>query len=181
MKQAGEILLKKSNREKRSAGAQESRLLNADECDFERLRCGTVGEHNSRKSIAVLPIENRSEEKTNAYFCRRNSGRNSDALIQDRRLEVISRTCTQHYKSAPENLPEIARQLGVAHILEGSVQKSDDDRAAFQRREPRDCCLANHRARARNAGRRISVDRVFAAKIVTSGESQVRPAHYLHS
>jgi tetratricopeptide (TPR) repeat protein len=41
-------------------------------------------------------------------------------------LKVISRTSTQHYKSAPENLPEIARQLGVAHILEGSVQKSGD-------------------------------------------------------
>ncbi len=42
-------------------------------------------------------------------------------------LKVISRTSTQHYKSAPENLPEIARQLGVAHILEGSVQRSGDD------------------------------------------------------
>src|SRR5262249_58798615 len=41
-------------------------------------------------------------------------------------LKVISRTSTQHYKSAPENLREIARQLGVAHILEGSVQKSGD-------------------------------------------------------
>src|SRR5213079_2447027 len=41
-------------------------------------------------------------------------------------LKVISRTSTQHYKSAPENLPEIARQLGVAHILEGSVQKSGE-------------------------------------------------------
>src|SRR5205807_5630173 len=41
-------------------------------------------------------------------------------------LKVISRTSTQHYKSAPENLPEIARQLGVAHILEGSVQKNGD-------------------------------------------------------
>jgi len=39
---------------------------------------------------------------------------------------VISRTSTQHYKSAPENLPEIARQLGVANILEGSVQKNGD-------------------------------------------------------
>ena len=181
MKQAGEILLKKSNREKRSAGAQESRLLNADECDFERLRCGTVGEHNSRKIDRRLTLRKPERRKSQRLLCRRNPGRNSDALIQDRRLEVISRTCTQHYKSAPENLPEIARQLGVAHILEGSVQNSDDDRAAFQRREPRDCCLANHRARARNAGRRISVDRVFAAKIVTSGESQVRPAHYLHS
>src|SRR5204862_220359 len=41
-------------------------------------------------------------------------------------LKVISRTSTQHYKSAPENLPEIAKQLGVAHILEGRVQKSGD-------------------------------------------------------
>src|SRR5262249_46378924 len=41
-------------------------------------------------------------------------------------LKVISRTSTQHYKSAPENLRDIARQLGVAHILEGSVQKSGD-------------------------------------------------------
>jgi TolB-like protein len=39
---------------------------------------------------------------------------------------VISRTSTQHYKSAPENLPQIANELGVAHILEGSVQKSGD-------------------------------------------------------
>jgi len=39
---------------------------------------------------------------------------------------VISRTSTQHYKSAPENLREIARELGVAHIVEGSVQKSGD-------------------------------------------------------
>jgi len=45
---------------------------------------------------------------------------------QDRDLKVTSRTSTQHYKSAPENLPEIARQLGVAHILEGSVQKSGE-------------------------------------------------------
>jgi TolB-like protein len=41
-------------------------------------------------------------------------------------LKVISRTSTQHYKSAPENLPQIAKQLGVAHILEGRVQKSGD-------------------------------------------------------
>jgi TolB-like protein len=39
-------------------------------------------------------------------------------------LKVISRTSTQHYKSAPENLPEIAKQLGVAHILEGRVRRA---------------------------------------------------------
>ena len=67
------------------------------------------------------------------------------------------------------------------HILEDSVQKSGDDRAAFQRREPRDCRLANHRAKGQERWKEISVDRLFAAKIVTSGESQGRPAHYLHS
>jgi TolB-like protein len=41
-------------------------------------------------------------------------------------LKVILRTSTQHYKSAPENLPEIAKELGVAHILEGSVRKTGD-------------------------------------------------------
>jgi hypothetical protein len=87
VKQAGEILLKKSNREERSAGAQESRLLNADEYDFERLRCGTVGEHNSRKINRGPAVRKPERRKSQRPFCRRNPGRNSDALIQDRRLE----------------------------------------------------------------------------------------------
>jgi TolB-like protein len=91
------------------------------------------------KSIAVLPFENRSEEKANAYFADGIQDEILTRLSKIADLKVISRTSTQHYKRAPENLPEIARQLGVAHILEGSVQKIDDDRAAFQRREPRDC------------------------------------------
>ena len=78
------------------------------------------------KSIAVLPFENRSEDKANAYFA---DGIQDEILTRVSKiadLKVISRTSTQHYKSAPENLPEIAKQLGVAHILEGSVQKSGD-------------------------------------------------------
>jgi TolB-like protein/class 3 adenylate cyclase/Tfp pilus assembly protein PilF len=78
------------------------------------------------KSIAVMPFENRSEEKANAYFA---DGIQQEILMRLSKiadLKVISRTSTQHYKSAPENLSEIARQLGVAHILEGSVQKSGD-------------------------------------------------------
>ncbi|PYJ93124.1 MAG: hypothetical protein DME62_10010, partial [Verrucomicrobia bacterium] len=78
------------------------------------------------KSVAVLPFENRSEEKANAYFA---EGIQEEILMRLSKiadLKVISRTSTQHYKSAPENLPEIARQLGVAHILQGSVQKSGD-------------------------------------------------------
>src|SRR5947199_9769672 len=80
----------------------------------------------SEKSIAVLPFENRSDEKANAYFADGIQEEILTRLSKIADLKVISRTSTQHYKSAPENLPEIARQLGVAHILEGNVQKSGD-------------------------------------------------------
>jgi TolB-like protein/Tfp pilus assembly protein PilF len=76
------------------------------------------------KSIAVLPFENRSEDKANAYFAH---GIQDEILVRLAKiadLKVISRTSTQHYKSAPENLREIGQQLGVAHLLEGSVQRS---------------------------------------------------------
>jgi serine/threonine protein kinase/Tfp pilus assembly protein PilF len=76
------------------------------------------------KSIAVLPFENRSSDKENAYVTDGIQDEILTRLSKIADLKVISRTSTQHYKSAPENLPEIARQLGVAHILEGSVQKS---------------------------------------------------------
>src|SRR5947208_1029880 len=78
------------------------------------------------KSIAVLPFENRSEDKANAYFAEGIQNEILTRLSKIADLKVISRTSTQHYESAPENLPEIAKQLGVAHILEGSVQKSGD-------------------------------------------------------
>src|SRR5437870_1665127 len=78
------------------------------------------------KSIAVLPFENRSEEKANAYFANGIQDEILTRLSKIADLKVISRTSTQHYKSAPENLREIAKQLGVANILEGSVQKSGD-------------------------------------------------------
>jgi TolB-like protein/Tfp pilus assembly protein PilF len=78
------------------------------------------------KSIAVLPFENRSEDKANAYFADGIQDEILTRLSKIADLKVISRTSTQHYKSAPENLREIARQLGVANIVEGSVQKSGD-------------------------------------------------------
>jgi len=78
------------------------------------------------KSIAVLPFENLSNDKENAYFADGIQDEILTRLSKIADLKVISRTSTQHYKSAPENLPEIARQLGVAHILEGRVQKSGD-------------------------------------------------------
>src|SRR5262249_24937440 len=78
------------------------------------------------KSIAVLPFANLSEDKANAYFADGIQDEILTRLSKIADLKVISRTSTQHYKSTPKNLPEIARQLGVAHILEGSVQKSAD-------------------------------------------------------
>jgi len=78
------------------------------------------------KSIAVLPFDNLSRDPDNAYFADGIQDEILTRLSKIADLKVISRTSTQHYKSAPENLPEIARQLGVAHILEGSVQKSGE-------------------------------------------------------
>ena len=78
------------------------------------------------KSIAVLPFANLSEDKGNAYFAEGIQDEILTRLLKVADLKVISRTSTQHFKSSPENLPEIAKQLGVAHILEGSVQKASD-------------------------------------------------------
>src|SRR5256886_7228492 len=78
------------------------------------------------RSIAVLPFENLSSDNENAYFVEGIQDEILTRLSKIADLKVISRTSTQHYKSAPENLRDIARQLGVAHILEGSVQRSGD-------------------------------------------------------
>src|SRR6266481_1959697 len=78
------------------------------------------------RSIAVLPFENLSEDKANAYFAEGIQDEILTRLSKIADLKVISRISTQHYKSAPENLAEIGKQLGVAHILEGSVQRSGD-------------------------------------------------------
>jgi adenylate cyclase len=75
------------------------------------------------KSIAVLPFENLSSDKENAYFADAIQDEILTRLSKIADLKVISRTSTQHYKSAPENLPEIARQLGVAHVLEGKYKR----------------------------------------------------------
>src|SRR5512133_839554 len=78
------------------------------------------------KSIAVLPFENLSRDPDNAYFADGIQDEILTRLAKIADLKVISRTSTQHYKSAPDNLREIAKQLEVAHILEGSVQKSGE-------------------------------------------------------
>jgi TolB-like protein/Flp pilus assembly protein TadD len=78
------------------------------------------------KSIAVLPFENLSRDPDNAYFAEGIQDEILTRLAKVADLKVISRTSTQRYKSSPNDLPQIAKQLGVANILEGSVQKSQD-------------------------------------------------------
>jgi len=75
------------------------------------------------KSIAVLPFENLSDDKSNAYFAEGIQDEILTRLSKIAALKVISRTSTQKYKSAPDNLRDVGKQLGVANILEGSVQK----------------------------------------------------------
>src|SRR6266403_104643 len=77
----------------------------------------------SEKSIAVLPFENLSDDKSNAYFTDGIQDEILTKLSKIAALKVISRTSTQKYKSTPENLREVGQQLGVANFLEGSVQK----------------------------------------------------------
>jgi serine/threonine protein kinase/Tfp pilus assembly protein PilF len=89
---------------------------------YQRTRAFTPME----RSIAVLPFQNLSSEKENAYFAEGIQDEILTRLSKIADLKVISRTSTQHYQSAPQNLREIAKQPGVAHILEGSVQKSAD-------------------------------------------------------
>src|SRR2546423_15087446 len=78
------------------------------------------------KSIAVLPFENLSSDKENAFFAQGIQDEIITTLSKISGLRVISRTSTVRYKSAPENLPEIARELRVSNVLEGSVQRSGD-------------------------------------------------------
>jgi len=83
----------------------------------------TTGAPVSDKSIAVLPFDNLSDDKSNAYFTEGIQDEILTRLSKIAALKVISRTSTKKYQSAPDNLREVARELGVAHVLEGSVQK----------------------------------------------------------
>src|SRR5204862_5017982 len=80
----------------------------------------------NEKSIAVLQFENLSEEKSNAYFADGIQDEILTRLSKIADLKVISRTSTQRYKNTSQKLSEIADQLGVANLLEGSVQKTND-------------------------------------------------------
>jgi serine/threonine-protein kinase len=80
----------------------------------------------SNKSIAVLPFDNLSRDPDNAYFSEGIQDEILTRLAKIAELKVISRTSTQRFKSSPNDLKQIAQQLGVANILEGSVQKAGD-------------------------------------------------------
>jgi TolB-like protein len=84
------------------------------------------GQSPPDKSIAVMPFESLSEDKSNAYFAEGVQDEILTRLAKVADLKVISHTSTQRFNSAPQNLPQIAKQLGVMNILEGSVQKVAD-------------------------------------------------------
>jgi TolB-like protein len=99
---------------------------------FHLLRPGPVpsakeaGQSPGRRAVAVLPFENLSEDKANAYFADGIQDEIITRLAKIGELKVISRSSTQRYRSKGENVTEIARQLGVAPVVEGSVQKVGD-------------------------------------------------------
>jgi TolB-like protein/Flp pilus assembly protein TadD len=97
---------------------------------FQRVRHGnpltaaTNREGITAKSIAVLPFDNLSRDPDNAFFAEGVQDEILTRLARIADLKVISRTSTEKYRSKPDNLREIAQQLGVTNILEGSVQKA---------------------------------------------------------
>ena len=95
---------------------------------FQRLHHNvpTPVSSSPEKSIAVLPFENLSRDPDNAYFAEGIQEEILTRLAKIGDLKIISRTSTQRYQSKPSNLAEVAKQLGVANILEGSVQKVGD-------------------------------------------------------
>ena len=91
-----------------------------------RTTVSEAGTELPAKSIAVLPFDNLSRDPDNAFFAEGVQDEILTRLAKVADLKVIARTSTQRFKSAPENLPDIAKQLGVANILEGSVQRAND-------------------------------------------------------
>ena len=78
------------------------------------------------KSVAVMPFENLSRDPDNAFFVEGIQDEILTRLAKISDLKVISRASTQHYKTSPDDLPQIAQRLGVSNVLEGSVQKAAD-------------------------------------------------------
>ncbi len=95
---------------------------------YDRYRPGKTSSSSNalQKSIAILPFENLSEEKANAYFAEGIQDEILTKLAAVRDLKVISRTSTAKYQSKPDNLKRVAQELGVSTILEGAVQRAGD-------------------------------------------------------
>ena len=110
----------------RLVGTERRAVRSADDTEDGSRPGGTASLPVPNKSIAVLPFDNLSRDPDNAYFCEGVQDEILTRLAKVADLKVISRTSTSHFKSAPDNLPQIAKQLGVAHIVEGSVQKAND-------------------------------------------------------
>jgi TolB-like protein/Tfp pilus assembly protein PilF len=106
-----------------SAGSRETGEKNAALPSESKTTPATV---IPTKSIAVLPFENLSEDKSNAYFADGIQDEILTKLASVADLKVISRTSTEKYKSKPEDLKTVSQQLGVAHVLEGSVQRAEN-------------------------------------------------------
>ena len=92
----------------------------------ESAEAAPSGDAIPAKSIAVLPFENLSKDENNAYFATGMQDEILTRLAGIRDLKVISRTSTTQYASHPPNLKIVAEQLGVANVLEGSVQKAGE-------------------------------------------------------
>src|SRR5947208_2668010 len=107
----------------------------------------------TNKSIAVLPFDNLSGDPQNAYFSEGVQDEILTRLAKIAELKVISRTSTQRFKSAPNDLRQIAQQLGVANILEGTVQKAGEKVRELKEaleQDPRDVSLTANLASAYN-------------------------------
>ena len=133
------------------------------------------------KSIAVLPFENLSPDKNNAYFADGMQDMILTKLAGIGDLKVISRTSTEKYASRPDNLKAVARQLGVATILEGSVQKSGNQ--VLINVQLIDAASDNHlwaQAYSRKLDNIFGVEGEVAQKVADALKAKLTPAESAH-
>jgi TolB-like protein/Tfp pilus assembly protein PilF len=136
------------------------------------------------KSIAVLPFQNLSEEKANAYFAEGIQNEILTNLAAIRDLKVISRTSTAKYQSKPEDLKTVARELGVATVLEGSVQRAADKvRVNVQLIDARDDTHLWAKSYDRDYKDVLGVEREVAEEIADALQAKLSPSesHFLAS
>jgi TolB-like protein/Flp pilus assembly protein TadD len=136
------------------------------------------------KSIAVLPFQNLSEEKANAYFAEGIQNEILTKLAAIRDLKVISRTSTAKYQSKPEDLKTVARELGVATVLEGSVQRAADKvRVNVQLINARDDTHLWAKSYDRDYKDVLRVEREVAEEIADALRAKLSPSesHFLAS